>query len=114
MKALFAILEHGNRSKLELGYNFYHSIVNLAGKELIFSFLSRHLVARVTLSPARILVPEDAGAVIIQLIRSGDISLRSRVFFNTCHTSRDAAMISKNIWYVTNQEIVTLCFISSL
>ena len=88
VKALFAILEHGNSRKLELGYD---SIVNLAGKELIFSFLSHHLVAHVTLSPARILVPEGAGTVIIQLIRSGDISLRSRVFFNTRHTSRDAA-----------------------
>ena len=92
--ALFAILEHGNTSKLELelgSYNLYDSIVNLSGKELIFSFLSHHSVARVTLSPARIVVPEDAGTVIIQLIRSGDISLRSRVFFNTRRTSRDAA-----------------------
>jgi len=87
-----ALWEHGNPSKLELGYNFYDSIVNLAGKELIFSFLSHHSVAHVTLSPDRILVPEDAGTVIIQLIRSGDISLRSRVFFNTRHTSRDAVM----------------------
>jgi len=92
VKALFAILEHNNRSKLELGYDLYDSIVNLAGKELIFSFISHHSVTHVTLSPASILVPEDAGTVIIQLIRSGDISLRSRVFFNTRRTSRDAAM----------------------
>jgi len=92
VKALFAILKQGNPSKLELRYDFYDSIVNLSGKELIFSILSHHSVAHVTLSPARILVPEDAGTVIIQLIRSGDISLRSRVFFNTRHTSRGAAM----------------------
>jgi len=56
-----------------------------------------HPVARVTLSPTRILVPEDIGTVTFELTRSGDLSLRSRVYYNTRGTSTDdAAATSKN------------------
>ena len=36
-----------------------------------------------TLSPVRIFVPEDVGNVTFQVTRSGDLSLRSRVYYNT-------------------------------
>ena len=56
-----------------------------------------HPVAHVTLSPVKIVVPENVGTVTLQVTRSGDISLRSRVFYNTRHTSTDdAAATSKN------------------
>jgi len=55
-----------------------------------------HPVAHVTLSPVKIVVPEDVGTVTLRVTRSGDISLRSRVYYNTRRTSTDdAAATSK-------------------
>ena len=52
---------------------------------------SSHAVPRVTLSPVNITVPESAGMVTIQVIRSGDITGFSRVFFNTRSTATTTA-----------------------
>ena len=63
-----------------------------------------HPVAHVTLSPPRILVPEDIETVTFEVTRSGDISLCSRVFYNTRGTSTGSTATSKNsVSDLTNQ-----------
>ena len=67
---------------------------------VIFSL--SHAVAHVTLSPVTIAVPESAGMVTIEVIRSGDITGPSRVYFNTRPTATTPATATSK-WLTTDQ-----------